>query len=569
LDDVIRTTETISFSGNIRNLRELNKQFKLNNSVTVEETLLAAWHLYKMELGHYLIGEFAIYINDSVENKVTLIQDRVGGVPLYYVQQNGTAFAAFSPVDLLSNPELTFTKNIGWIARYLTVGYQYADTAQPISHETAYHEIRKLAAGVVIVFKSGEIDLQKIWHNWDTTTSKETDVNWVQRHKDLLFAAISDRIGPAKPPVIENSGGIDSSALACIASSEMTTEQRGDFTSISSNRWQIEQTWITATNQAACIKNKLCSNGQADIAMLSALNLTIKGYPAKFQPEVSLDHLAQVGQEGFETVFSGFGGDEVVTQLGMEMKGEAYNARDFKRLYALISGHPLKRPYRFFKLLLNPQSMFQLPTQIRRILDHAIAVSYVSKGVVETHGLRNTVENYVQVAGMTNSMNTGAIYALNYKPAFQARMEDHTLWGRHFGLKYEWPLLDHRLIANYLKTPSTQKVARSNVGRHLHRRAVRGIVPDIILDSDTKKMGALDTTAGLFDSIHNDTLNAANQLLAGVNAPLDDMIDLAKLGKDIARFKDQKDLDSDPNIIHFWEHVKRLSLIDYWCQHGR
>jgi asparagine synthase (glutamine-hydrolysing) len=565
----MRTTETISFSGNIRNLRDLNKQFKLNNSATVEETLLAAWRFYKMDLGHHLIGEFAIYINDPAENKVTLIQDRVGGLPLYYTQQNGATFAAFSPVDFLSNTELNFTKNIGWIARYLTVGYQYKDTSQSICHETAYHEIRKLAAGAVIVFKSGEIVLQKIWHDWDITTSTEQDVNWVKRHRDLLFSAISDRIGSAKPPVIENSGGIDSSTLACIASSEMSAEQRDDLTTISSNRWEIEQTWIGATNRAAGIKNQLSSNGRASIDRLSALNLAIKGYPAKFQPEVSLDHLAYVGQQGFETIFSGFGGDEIVTQLGMEMKAEAFITRDFRRLYMMIGGHPLKRPYRFVKLLLNTQVMFQFPAQIKRILDRSIAVSYLSKDAINAHALQSNVDNYVQITHAINSMNTGVIYALNYKPAFQARMEDHTLWGRYFGLKYEWPLLDHRLIANYLKTPSREKVTRNNLGRHLHRRTVRGIVPDIILDSDTKKMGTLDTATSLFHDIHNDTVSAANRLMTGVAAPLNNMIDLTKLGADITRFKDQTDIETDPDIIRFWDQVMRLSLVNYWCEHGR
>ena len=61
-------------------------------------------------------------------------------------------------------------------------------------------------------------------------------------------------------------------------------------------------------------------------------------------------------------------------------------------------------------------------------------------------------------------------------PWIARRLETCTLVAATYGVEYEWPLLDARLVQQYLSTPSIEKADRMGA-RYLHRRAVEGVVP--------------------------------------------------------------------------------------------
>ncbi len=73
-------------------------------------------------------------------------------------------------------------------------------------------------------------------------------------------------------------------------------------------------------------------------------------------------------------------------------------------------------------------------------------------------------------------------------PHVSTRAEECTLMAATYGLDYRWPLLDARLIQAFLSIPTSEKYHKG-INRYLHKQAIRGTVPDTIIDQKTKYMG--------------------------------------------------------------------------------
>ena len=69
-------------------------------------------------------------------------------------------------------------------------------------------------------------------------------------------------------------------------------------------------------------------------------------------------------------------------------------------------------------------------------------------------------------------------------------MENCSLFAAGYGIEYSWPLIDLRLVNFFLSVPSQQKLGPKGVSRYLHRRAIKGVVPDLIAQK-SKEMGDL------------------------------------------------------------------------------
>lgn len=560
----------IEFKGSIRNEKELRVKFNLKNDTTLAEVLAHAWNKYGISLGRYLVGEFAVWIFEPVGQKLTLIQDRVGGQPLYFTRQANQVFPAFNPNHLLSRTDFYFSKNLSWIVHFLTIGSQIPNEDNSYSHQTGYNEIRKVGPGVVLVFEAGELISSDVWHKWEPIEhNASSNDDWVGLYKEQLIKTISFFNSATKPPVVEVSGGLDSSSIACVLSADLSREQKKSYTGLSNYRWKDENQWIDLIEKEAGFHCLLSSTGPDRLDLSNKIILAAKGYPAYFQPEIGLPMLERIANDGFSDVLSGFGGDEVVTQHGDEYPLEAFYSRDYRTLWKTIKGHRAKRPVRFLKLLFTNSLVKLWPNTMKPILENTVFHSYLTLEARSRNDLRESIENYTNNVTHIKSMNDSAVFSLVRKPLLQARLEDHSLVGQYFGIKYGWPLLDHELISIYLSAPSNEKVSSAFEGRHLHRRAVREIVPDKILDVNTKRVGDIQLPVPRFRAIQQDVILSGLEVVDNLNHLLTEIVDISAVKKDIDNFKDQKRIEDDISVVEFWMRIQKLSALNHWCIYGR
>lgn len=73
-------------------------------------------------------------------------------------------------------------------------------------------------------------------------------------------------------------------------------------------------------------------------------------------------------------------------------------------------------------------------------------------------------------------------------PFVPTRMDNCTIMAAGRKIEYSWPLLDVRLVKLFLSIPSEENFYRG-MGRYLHRRAIDGVVPQMVAWKQGKYMG--------------------------------------------------------------------------------
>src|SRR6184192_486542 len=153
-------TKWIVFNGEIYNYRELREKLeKLGHTLYTNsdtEAIVAAYDEFGADCPKHLRGMFAFAIWDEREKSLFLARDRVGKKPLLYAQVNGQLVFGSEFMALLQHPDVSRDVNYEAIHHYLS----FICVPAPL---TAYQAIRKLQPGHSLLWKNGEIKLERYW----------------------------------------------------------------------------------------------------------------------------------------------------------------------------------------------------------------------------------------------------------------------------------------------------------------------------------------------------------------------------------------------------------------------
>jgi len=210
-------TAWIVFNGEIYNYRELRKQLEdrghhfYTDSDT--EAIVHAYDEYGTECPKYLRGMFAFAIWDERAKSLFLARDRVGKKPLLYAQLNGQFVFGSEFMALLQHPDVSRDVNYEAIHHYLS----FICVPAPL---TAYQAIRKLQPGHSLLWKNGEIKLERYWQIDFSHKISISEAEAGERVVDLLRDAVKVRLMSEVPLGAFLSGGIDSSAIVALMAQE-------------------------------------------------------------------------------------------------------------------------------------------------------------------------------------------------------------------------------------------------------------------------------------------------------------------------------------------------------------
>ena len=142
------------------------------------------------------------------------------------------------------------------------------------------------------------------------------------------------------------------------------------------------------------------------------------------------------------------------------------------------------------------------------------------------------------------------------------RLEACTLVAASYGIDYRWPLLDARLVQQWLSTPSIEKANREH-DRYLHRRAIDGVVVPKVAWSPVKevgrpRLGGLSAPATIPAGIVDD----ARRQRAELHPIIDEVIDTRRLESQIAAAA-RAALNDDARF-QFRRNVTHLSWLNRW-----
>jgi asparagine synthase (glutamine-hydrolysing) len=209
-------TVWISFNGEIFNYLELrNTLLKMGHNFYTHsdtEVIVHAYEQYGEEFVQHLNGQFAIALWDSNRQRLLLVRDRVGILPLFYTRQDDRLLFASEIKALL--PQLAQAPRISPASLD-----QIFTFWAPQSPNTLFENIFEVSPGHMLVLEGGRVQETTYW-DWNFPIQDEylkgSDAELAEQLYDLLADATSIRLRADVPVGAYLSGGLDSSALVAL-----------------------------------------------------------------------------------------------------------------------------------------------------------------------------------------------------------------------------------------------------------------------------------------------------------------------------------------------------------------
>ncbi|HLI20224.1 MAG TPA: asparagine synthase (glutamine-hydrolyzing) [Stellaceae bacterium] len=206
----------LSFDGAIHNDGELRDELRALDhrfvSDATSETVLAAYAQWAEDCLKRFSGMWALAIWDARERRLLLARDNFGIKPLHYIRRNGVvafaselkAFLRLPWIDDAFDPEIVAT----------TLDNLDEQEASPLTMLPGVH--RLLPGHAVTITAAGEVRSRRWWNLLDHLPQPADELSHqAAEFRPLLLDACKLCLRADAPVGIEQSGGLDSSAIAC------------------------------------------------------------------------------------------------------------------------------------------------------------------------------------------------------------------------------------------------------------------------------------------------------------------------------------------------------------------
>ncbi len=201
-------TVWIAFNGEIYNYRELRPALLARGHVFASqsdtEVIVHLYEEYGADCVQHLRGMFAFAIWDARRQELFLARDRLGEKPLYYAHADGSFMFASEIKSLLANPALRRKVKPEALYHYLTF-------LTPPAPDTLFDGVQKLAAGhCAWIARDGSVRVHEYWNMFAGAPAPASPGDVLDQLRSTLRESIALRMISDVPFGVLLSGGIDS-----------------------------------------------------------------------------------------------------------------------------------------------------------------------------------------------------------------------------------------------------------------------------------------------------------------------------------------------------------------------
>lgn len=195
--------------------------------------LAAAYDRWGADCGEHLVGDFAVAFWDKRTQGLLLLRDRLGALPLYYHVSGDLLIFASEVQQILRFPGIKRELDPTMVAAHLV--------ATPASRTaTFFQDVVQLAPAHALLARDGRISLREYWRLDPAKSIRyRHDDDYAEHFRELFERAVVSRLRAQGPVGIMLSGGLDSSAVACLAARHYT-ERTADGTSLRTFTWAFD-----------------------------------------------------------------------------------------------------------------------------------------------------------------------------------------------------------------------------------------------------------------------------------------------------------------------------------------
>jgi asparagine synthase (glutamine-hydrolysing) len=487
---------TIVFNGEIYNYRELQRELESRGHTfhtrSDTETIVHAYEEFGDACVEHLRGMFAFAIWDERSERLFAARDRAGEKPFYYTLTPGGTFVFGSELKcLLEYPEVARETDPAALDAYLTFGY----IPEPLS---IFRDVYKLEAGCRVIFERGQYRTESYWDfpiGTDSSHAARTEDDYVEELRALLDESVRAMLVADVPLGAFLSGGVDSSTIVGLMSRATNApvktfsigfrEDSFDelkYARLAARHFETDHRELIVTPEVCGLVDELIRHFDEPFADQSSIPTYL---------------VAKLAREHVKVALSGDGGDELFggyTRYAVEERRSG-----FARLPRVLRKgvmEPLSRrlPHgargRNFihNVALDP---------IDRYIDNVSIFNEPSKAWLYTSDFRRALSGAGKATGHFEAIAArGAgsdpletllyLDSKTYLPGDILTKVDRMSMA--VSLEARVPLLDHKLVEFAARIPGHLKM-RGGESKYIFKQAVRGLVPDEILNRPKQGFG--------------------------------------------------------------------------------
>ena len=482
----------IVFNGEIYNYIELKHELGTQNFNTSSDTevILASYRKWGTDCVNHLRGMFAFAIWNETDRTLFCARDRFGIKPFYYMVQDNMFYFASEPKAILPFVDRIETDLDGF-KDYLT--FQFC-----MAGKTLFKGIRELLPAHHLMINNGNLQTRKYWEVFFAADYSHTSNYFEEKLRALLVDSIQFHLRSDVPVGAYVSGGLDSSAVASIASAQQGAmigftgkfsaygnefdESRYARALAEQKGFQLYEQDITAQDFIENIRK-----------VIYHLDYPVAG-PGSF-PQYMVSRLAAQHRK---VVLGGQGGDEIfggytrylIAYFEQCIKGAIDGAtRNGNFVVTYESIIPNLVALRNYKPLLQEfwrEGLFEsMDRRYFRLVNRAPSLTEIDWSALEPYSARESFQTIFNGENVHKESYFDLMTHFDLKTLLPALLQVEDRMSMAHGLESRVPLLDHPIVELAATIPADIKFKDGKM-KHILREVVKPYLPDVILDRQDK-----------------------------------------------------------------------------------
>ncbi len=471
-------SRSMTYNGEIYNYLELREQLRAaGRRLTTQsdtEVLVAAVAEWGDAAWNKAEGMWAAAIYDEADGTLTLSRDPFGEKPLFVFEDESGLYFGSEPKCIAALRGRRLDVNLQQVRRQLVNGYRSLYK----SGETFFRGVSELPAGTRLRIEAGNARQQCRY--WQPAYTPDESIGYddaVAGVRDRLCRAVEIRLRADVPLAFCMSGGVDSNALIAIASRVCGYRVHG-FTIVDDDPRYDERQLVAGAVAALGIAHTEVRTETAGFA--DRLRALVQYHDAPVATVTSVAHsllMEQIAAHGYRVSVSGTAADEIfsgyydhhLAYLQVMHGQPKYDAA--RRNWELRVRPFVRNPH------LRDPDVFVRDPGFR-------AHTYFGSDRYAEYLTAPWSEPFVEQVFTPDLLRNRMLNELTQEtvPVLLHEDDANAMWR---SIENRSPFLDRPLV-NFCATVPTRHLVQNGLAKSLLRDAVRGLVPDAILDNPCK-----------------------------------------------------------------------------------
>ncbi len=479
------------FDGRIDNRHELIRRLADDPRVAADcgdrDLLLAAYDHFGDAFVQHVHGDFAVAVFDRRQQRLVLARDRLGLRPLCYTYSGGALLFGTETKALLAHPGLIAAPDDLMLADSV-LSFRALDSQT----RTFFAGIRSLPAAHLLIATRDGVSVRRYFEFHTRQTRFRSFRDYAGAFNELFHTSVRRRLRCARPVAISVSGGLDSAYIFCVAQRAMAAGTAqcpavlGFNYAGTAGTPSEEERFVNALERASGVRITRLPQRAGFIECAAdevwqAESPIVEGLACQGQAV-----LRRVRDAGAGRFITGHWGDQMLSDsdylLDLFRSGQWRSLERHARAWR-IGGRGMAR--RFVRDVASrrlPASVASAARRARSRRSDAWQSPWFTPRFRQLLRERAAIDGPARVG---RSSHARAIHLQSRLGYHVQCMEWNCRIGAMHALDVAFPYLDCDLIQFLMSIPGEIQ-SHDGVPRGLMRQAMRGVVPDAVIDRRSK-----------------------------------------------------------------------------------